>query len=172
MANLAKIPLGKNAPKEVYCVMETTKGSKMKYEYDEGIEAMKFKRCIEYKNGYPADYGFVTSTLAEDGDPLDIMIISEMPLQQGCVIEARPIGFLEMEDQNGIDRKIIAVPVKDHRYDGVKDISDVSKEYLDEIVDFFTNYKKADPARWSKVQGWKGAKDAFFEVEKCAKRAT
>lgn len=171
MTNLAKIPLGKNAPKEVYCVIENTKGSKMKYEYDEDIEAMKFKRTIEYGNGYPVDYGFVPSTLAEDGDPLDIMIISETPLQQGAVVQARPIGYLEMADQKGTDRKIIAVPTKDPSYDNVNNISDLPKTRLDEIADFFANYKKGDPSRWSKVDGWKGSKEAYAEIEKCAERA-
>ena len=111
---------------------------------------------------YPFNYGIVPQTLMPDGDPADVLVISYEPLLPGTVIRARPIGILEMEDEEGIDHKIIAVPVEkvDPRFAKVKDIKDLPEALLNQIKHFFEHYKELEPGKWTKVRGFHGAEEA------------
>ncbi len=106
------------------------------------------------------DYGFVPQTWAEDGDPLDIMLMTYEPLEVGCLVKVRLIGALIIEDEKGLDAKMLSVPVNDARFDGVKDISDVHPHKLKEIQEFFETYKRLEPTKWVKFKEWKNVGDA------------
>jgi inorganic pyrophosphatase len=111
---------------------------------------------------YPANYGFVPNTLAADGDPADILVLNEYPLQAGSVIKCRLIGVLIMEGESGMDEKLLAVPVSkvDPKYDKIKDIDDLPKATLDKIKNFFETYKMLEPNKWVKVKDYKGKDEA------------
>lgn len=153
---------GKKAPKRINVVIENPTGSRVKYEFDEKTHVMKAKRILDDTFEFPVNYGFVPETLADDGDPVDILLLSDEKFVTGSYVEAIPIGMLEMEDEYGEDNKVLAVP----KWDLVTDYEQVPSEVLDSIETFFTDYKKADPKRWSKVYGWKGSKDAKKYIEK------
>src|SRR3989338_2417338 len=110
------IPIGKNAPAEVNTFIEISYGSSHKYEYDPGVQVMKLDRVLHSPFFYPTDYGFVPQTAGEDGDPLDIMVLTNSPVETGIVMKARVIGVLKMKDEEGIDHKILAVPVNNPHY--------------------------------------------------------
>ena len=120
---------------------------------------------------YPANYGFVPNTLADDGDPADILVLNEYPLQAGSVIPCRLIGVLVMEDESGMDEKLLAVPVSkiDPRYENIKSLSDLPKITLDRIKNFFETYKALEPGKWVKVKDYADAKKAEEILEKAIK---
>lgn len=157
---LHDVPIGKKAPEEVNVLIEIPKGSRIKYEYDREIGAFIVDRILYSSVVYPYNYGEIVQTFYEDGDPLDILVIGFEPLQTGCIVKVRPIGMVTMEDEKGKDDKIIAVPVKDPRFDEIKDIEDLPKHMLKEIAEFFETYKRLEPGKWVKVKEWKGANEA------------
>ena len=117
---------------------------------------------------YPANYGFVPNTLADDGDPADILVLNEYPLQAGSVIKCRLVGVLVMEDEAGMDEKLLAVPVSkiDPRYDNIKSYTDLPQSTLDKIKNFFETYKMLEPNKWVKVKDFKDAKEAEVLLQK------
>lgn len=151
--------INEDFPRLVNAIIEVPKGSRNKYEYDEASGQIKLDRVLFSSVHYPADYGFVTGTLAEDGDAVDILIMLEEPTFSGCLIEARPIGMLRMEDDKGIDNKVLAVPVSDPRWGSCTDISGISSHLLDEIENFFLTYKKLE-AKEVSSDGWENALSA------------
>ncbi len=163
-----KISAGKKPPYQINVIIEIPQGSGVKYELDKKSGAMFVDRFIYTSNIYPFNYGFVPKTLAKDKDPLDVMVISSSCVQSGTVIEAKPIGLLEMEDEQGEDTKIIAVPLNsiDPFYEKVEDISDIDEPTLKRIKLFFSRYKELDKGRWSKVHGFKGRDEAYKEIKK------
>ncbi len=160
--NLEKLPPGKNPPDEIYVVVEIPMNSYVKYEVDKETGAIFVDRILYTAMIYPFNYGFIPSTLEEDGDPVDVLVLSHEPVFPGAVIPARPIGLLEMEDEEGPDSKVIAVPtVKiDPRWANVNSINDLPKAYLDKIKHFFEHYKELEPGKWVKVKEWKGPEEA------------
>jgi len=118
---------------------------------------------------YPADYGFIPDTLAEDGDHLDILVLVQEPTFPGCVIEARPLGGLEMHDEKGSDFKVLAVPVGDPRYAHVATLEDLGEHWLREIETFFATYKLLEPKQ-TEVQGWHDARTALRVIAECRER--
>jgi len=165
---------GKDAPNIVNVLIEIPMGSNVKYEYDEEEGVVRVDRILYTAMFYPFNYGFIPGTLEEDGDPLDVLIISDYPLLPGSVIEVRPIGILFMRDEEGEDAKIIAVPKDkiDPTYSNIKDIKDVPESIRNKITHFFEHYKELEPGKWVKVSGWGGAEEAKQRIKAAIERAS
>lgn len=165
--NLLKIPVGEN-PEKINVVVEIPYGSNIKYELDKESGAVVVDRVMYSAMFYPANYGFVPNTLSDDGDPADVLVLNEYPLQAGSVIKCRLIGVLLMEDESGIDEKLLAVPVSkiDPRYDDIKSLEDLPKITLDRIKNFFETYKMLEPNKWVKVKDYKGKEEAQAILQK------
>ena len=163
--DLSRIP-AQPKPGLINVLIEIAGGSKNKYEFDKDINAFALDRVLFSSVQYPYDYGFVPNTLADDGDPLDGMVLMDEPTFPGCVIAARPIGMLEMIDGGDRDEKILCVPDKDPRYVGIKTLDDVAPHRLDEISEFFKTYKNLEN-KVTEILGWKGLEDVQPLVEKC-----
>ncbi len=153
--DLSKIEIGSN-PDGINVVIEIPYGTNIKYEIDKESGAVVVDRVMYSAMFYPANYGFVANTLSNDGDPADVLVLNEYPLQAGCVIKCRLIGVLIMEDESGMDEKLLAVPVKklDPRYENIKSIDDLPKITVDRIKNFFETYKMLEPGKWVKVKGF------------------
>ncbi len=160
------IPVGEKPPELLNMVIEVTSNSRDKYEYSPKWEAFVLDRIIPSSVIFPVEYGFVPQTWLEDGDPLDIMALSFEPLEVGAIARVRVIGALIIEDENGIDPKILSVLVNDARFEGYKDISDVHEHELKEIEEFFETYKRLEPHKWTKTKGWKNAAEAIEIVNR------
>nr|WP_314792112.1 inorganic diphosphatase [uncultured Campylobacter sp.] len=168
--DLSKIKVGSN-PDKINAVIEIPYGSNIKYEIDKASGALCVDRVLYGAMFYPANYGFVPNTLADDGDPADVLVLNEYPLAAGSVIPCRLIGVLMMEDENGMDEKLLAVPVSkiDPRYEGIKSISDLPKATLDKIKNFFETYKLLEPNKWVKVKDFASAAEAEKILDKAIK---
>jgi len=165
---LGRLPPGKDPPNEVYVVIEIPAGSNIKYEYDEELGVITVDRILYTAMFYPFNYGFIPGTRMEDGDPVDVLLISSAQLPPGVVIRARPIGVLEMEDEEGVDHKVIAVPIPkvDPRYGNVKDVRDLPENILNQIKHFMEHYKELEPGKWTKVKEFRGAEAAKELISK------
>jgi inorganic pyrophosphatase len=150
------LPLGSKAPELVNSVIEIPAGGVNKYEYDKKLGIFRLDRPLYSPVHYPGDYGFIPSTLAEDGDPLDILILVAQPTFTGCLVQARPLGLLEMLDQGVKDEKIFAVSSCNPRFEEVHNYTDVYSHVLREIEHFFSIYKDLEGKR-VKLSGWKDA---------------
>ncbi|ACK71667.1 Inorganic diphosphatase [Gloeothece citriformis PCC 7424] len=157
-------------PGIVNVLIEIPAGSKNKYEFDKDLNAFALDRVLYSSVQYPNDYGFIPNTLADDGDPLDGMVIMDQPTFPGCVIAARPIGMLEMIDGGDRDEKLLCVPVKDPRYSEVKSLKDIAPHRLDEIAEFFKTYKNLEK-KVTEILGWQDVEAVSALVEKCIKAA-
>ena len=155
-------------PGVINVLIEITAGSKNKYEFDKDLQAFALDRVLYSSVQYPYDYGFIPNTLADDGDPLDGMVLMDQPTFPGCVIPARPIGMLEMIDGGDHDEKIICVPDKDPRYTQVKSLKDVAPHRLEEIAEFFRTYKNLEK-KVTEILGWQDVDKVAPLVEKCVK---
>ena len=153
-------------PGLINVLIEIPAGSKNKYEFDKDMNAFILDRVLFSSVQYPYDYGFVPNTLADDGDPLDGMVLMDQPTFPGCVIAARPIGMLEMIDGGDRDEKILCVPDEDPRYRKVKSLSDIADHRLDEIAEFFKTYKNLEK-KVTEILGWKDLSEVAPLVEKC-----
>lgn len=163
--DLSRIP-AQPKPGLINVLIEIAGGSKNKYEFDKDINAFALDRVLFSSVKYPYDYGFVPNTLADDGDPLDGMVLMDEPTFPGCVITARPIGMLEMIDGGDRDEKILCVPDEDPRYADVKSLDDIASHRLDEIAEFFKTYKNLEK-KVTEILGWKGLDEVQPLVEKC-----
>lgn len=163
--NLKNIPFGTTEAFNV--VIEIPQGSQDKYEYDPELEAIKLDRVLYASYKFPANYGFIPQTLAEDGDPADVILISTNPLFPGVIAEARAIGFMEMVDSGEVDNKIIAVPTKDPRFADIKSLEDLPSHSLKEIQNFFETYKLLQN-KTVEIKGFFGPERAIAEIEKTA----
>ena len=149
-------------------LIEIPGGSKNKYEFDKDMNTFALDRVLFASVQYPFDYGFVPNTLADDGDPLDGMVMMDEPTFPGCVIAARPIGMLEMIDGGDRDEKILCVPTEDPRYKEVKSLKDVAPHRLEEIAEFFRTYKNLEKKE-TEILGWKDIDAVKPLVEECIK---
>ena len=140
----------------VEVIVEIPKGSRNKYEIDHHSGDLWLDRHLFTATSYPADYGFVPNTLAEDEDPLDVLVLLDEPTVPGCHIRARPVGVFWMVDEKGPDAKILAVPAGDPRWDHIADLSDVPPHLLAEIHHFFEIYKALEPNKSTDVGRWVG----------------
>jgi inorganic pyrophosphatase len=155
--DVTKIPPGRNPPDEINVLVEIPQGGvPVKYELDKASGALFVNRFLHTAMYYPANYGFIPNTLSEDGDPCDVLALSQVPVAPGAVIRCRPVGALLMEDENGIDEKILAVPVDELNpyFDGIGNYTDLPKIMLDQIDHFFRHYKDLEKGKWVKIGGW------------------
>jgi len=165
--DVTKIAVGRDVPNEVNVVIEVSQhGDPIKYELDKDSGAIVVDRFMHTAMHYPCNYGFVPNTLSDDGDPVDVLVVSSFALMPGCVIPCRPVGMLQMEDEAGMDAKIIAVPASRLKpvYDHVEGIEDLPPFLTDQIRHFFEHYKDLEPNKWVKVTGWGDRAAAQKEV--------
>ena len=164
---LENIAAGSNLPECVNAIIEIPACSEpIKYEIDKDSGAIFVDRFINVPMYYPCNYGFIPHTLSEDGDPLDILVVTPVPVIAAAVIPCRPVGGLEMSDEAGRDFKLLAVPDNkmNSGYDHVQSISDLPDNLLNQIRHFFEYYKKLEPEKWVKVGDWKGVEVARQEI--------
>lgn len=166
--SLLNIKIGDEAPEIFNAVVEIPKDSQNKYEIDKKTGKVSLDRVLYSPMHYPADYGFIPETMAEDSDPADVMILGSAPLFPGCVARVRPIGLLNMIDDGKQDNKIIGVQADNPRFDNIKNISDIEKSHahhLKEITHFFQTYKELQGKK-VEIIGWGDAETAKKEIEK------
>ncbi len=158
-----ELQTGPNPPERVYAVVECLKGERNKYEYDKDVPGVVLDRVLHSNVHYPSDYGFLPRTYYDDGDPFDILVLVQQSTFPGCVIEARPIALMKMDDDGEQDDKVIAVPTEDPRYDDVQSLADLSEQQKAEIAEFFETYKNLEPGKQTEVLGW-ADKDAAMDA--------
>lgn len=157
-------------PQSIDVIIEIPRGVRNKYEYDHEHHLIRLNRHLTSSMGYPAEYGFIPDTLGGDGDPLDVLVLTEYPTFPGCVIGVRVLGALFMVDEHGDDAKLIAVPAYDPQWKEAKELTDVPSRKLDEIQHFFTHYKELDLGKWVKVNGYELREVALRELKECQER--
>jgi len=171
--DVSKISAGKDVPRDINVVIEIPHGSGVKYEVDKESGAMVVDRVVFTPMVYPAAYGFIPNTLADDGDPADALVLISAPLVPGAVVRSRPIGLLKMEDEAGQDEKIVCVPHdKVHpQYTGITEVSQLPAITRDAIEHFFSHYKDLEKGKWVKITGWGTAADAEKAIADSLARA-
>lgn len=180
MTNYLELPTGSKAPEVIHAVIEIPEGSVNKYEYDKTLHVFRLDRNLYSPVHYPGDYGFIPSTLSEDGDPLDVLVLVDNPSFAGCVMDVRPIGVLRMLDQGVPDEKVLAVGRSNPRYADVWNYTEIYPHMLREMTHFFSIYKDLEGKR-VEVKGWADAAQARevivesmqrFQDGKAAKQGT
>ncbi len=163
---------GEGAPDEVNVVIEIPQGSGVKYEMDKESGLLFVDRILYTSMVYPFNYGFIPGTLEEDGDPVDVLVVSYEPLAPGSVIRCRPVGVLLTRDEKGPDAKVIAVPAPkiDPRFAEIDDVSKLPEALRRKIEHFFEHYKELEPGKWVRVEGWRGAEEARKRVKEAVER--
>jgi inorganic pyrophosphatase len=169
MTNYLSLPAGEGAPDEVNAVIEIPRGQTNKYEYDKTLHVFRLDRNLYSPVHYPGDYGFIPSTLSHDGDPLDVLVLVDAPSFTGCVMTVRPIGFLEMVDQEQRDEKVLAVGTNNPIFKDVHDYEELYPHLLREIEHFFTIYKELE-AKTTRITGWQDATRAREIISECQAR--
>ncbi|MEJ2248591.1 MAG: inorganic diphosphatase [Candidatus Lokiarchaeota archaeon] len=157
---------GPKPPEVVYAIIECPKGTQNKYEMSKRSNLIKLDRVLHSSVIYPEDYGFIPGTLAEDGDPLDILVLITHSTYPLTIIECKPIGALVMEDENGLDEKILSVASHDPFYNIYKDINHLPNHYLNEISEFFRTYKNLEEKSYAEVKEWKDKNFAYTIISK------
>ena len=173
--DLSRIPAGRNPPKDVNALIEIPAGGlPVKYEMDKASGALFVDRFLHTAMFYPGNYGFIPHTLSEDGDPIDVLVISSVPVIPGAVVRCRPVGVLIMQDQAGPDEKIIAVPTDDLHpfHTNVRSYRDLPDILLKQIEHFFQHYKELEPRKWTKLGDWGGPEEAERLIEAAIHRAS
>lgn len=169
------ISAGKNPPDEVQAIIEIpAQGAPVKYEVDKTQDALVVDRFLSTAMFYPCNYGYIPQTLSEDGDPIDILVVTPTPVMAGAVIRCRPVGMLNMTDEAGVDTKVLAVPITKLTpyYAGVQAPEDLPKALLATIAHFFEQYKALEPGKWVKVEGWEGAEKAKEAIRRAVANYT
>jgi inorganic pyrophosphatase len=165
------IPAGKDLPNDIYVVIEIpANSSPVKYEIDKDADALFVDRFMASPMFYPANYGYINNTLADDGDALDVLVVTPYPVVPGSVIRCRPVGVLNMTDEAGEDAKLLAVPHEKltQAYNDVNDITDLPELLRNQIKEFFENYKNLEKGKWVKVESWEGAESAKAKIQVAA----
>lgn len=168
------VPIGKNPPYDVNVIIENPMGGDpVKYELDKESGVMFVDRFLHTTMYYPGNYGFIPHTLSGDGDPVDVLVVSSVPVMPGAVLRSKPVGVLYMEDEAGTDEKIIAVPVtKLYPYhDNIEKLEDLRPIMREQIAHFFTHYKDLEKGKWSKPGKWGGPEDAARMILEGIERA-
>jgi inorganic pyrophosphatase len=158
-----ELPPGPDWPEVIYVVVEIPKKSRNKYEYDEKGGFVKLDRVLFSSLHYPGDYGFIPQTLHDDGDPLDVLVMTNEPTFSGCVIEARPLGIFHLVDKGQTDDKILAVPHTDPLFNAYHSLDDVPPHFLAEVTHFFNVYKDLESVE-VEGRGWDGLERAYAEI--------
>ena len=165
--NLDRVTSGRDVPNDVNVIIEIPMNADpIKYEVDKETGAVFVDRFMSTAMHYPCNYGYVPHTISEDGDPVDVLVLSPVPIITGVVVRCRPIGLLKMEDEAGGDSKLLAVPVDklSSLYRAIKSPRDLPELLTAQIAHFFEHYKDLEPGKWVKVQGWVGAEEAKKEI--------
>jgi len=160
-----KVPSGRNPPEIVNVIIETPMGSKNKYEVSKEYDCILLDRVLHSSVVFPLAYGLIPRTYFDDGDPVDAMVIISEHTFPGCVVEARPIGVLQMTDEKGKDDKILCVATGDPKNDEYNELNDIPKHYLNEISEFFKTYKRLEEGKHTEVLGWEGKEKAIETIE-------
>jgi len=155
---------------DVDVIIEIPMGQRNKYEMDHDSGRIRLDRMLFTSTRYPADYGYIEDTLADDGDPLDVLVLLDEPTFPGCLISCRPIGMFRMRDEKGADEKVLCVPARDPRMAHLRDIQDVPEFQRLEIQHFFEVYKAIEPGKSVQAQAWADRSAAEAEIEACRKR--
>ncbi len=172
--DISKIPAGKAPPFDINVFVEIPQGGlPVKYELDKTTGVLFVNRFLHTTMFYPGNYGFIPHTLARDGDPIDVLIVSQAAVVPGAVVRCRPVGVLMMEDEAGPDEKIIAVPVDQLNpyFSGVRTCDDLPAILRDQIAHFFRHYKDLEPGKWVRVTRWAGPDEAAEEIQAAIERA-
>ncbi len=172
--DLKKIPTGRNVPYEINVIIEIPMGGNpVKYEFDKESGAMYVDRFLHTAMYYPCNYGFVPHTLSDDGDPMDAAVLGQIPVQPGVIIQSRPIGVLIMEDESGVDEKLLCVPIDDLHpfYGNVGSYRDIRPVLLEQISHFFEHYKDLEHGKWARVKGWGETEEALDLIRQAIERA-
>lgn len=161
------IPAGKDLPNDFNVIIEISmRSDPIKYEVDKDSGAIFVDRFMSTAMHYPCNYGYIPQSLSGDGDPVDVLVVSEFSLPPGVVVRCRPIGMLQMEDEAGVDAKVLAVPVDKltAMYKQISSYNDLPRMLINEISHFFEHYKDLEDGKWVKVDGWTGVDDARAEI--------
>lgn len=172
--DLNHIPVGRNPPWDLNVIIEVPLGGHpVKYEVDKDSGAMFVDRFLHTAMHYPCNYGFVPHTLSEDGDPVDVLVAGSLPVVPGAVVRARPVGVLVMEDEKGLDEKILAVPVDDLHpfYTNVTSYRNLPEILRDQIAHFFNHYKDLEKDKWVEIKRWGEAEEASRMIEEAIEKA-
>lgn len=164
---LSRVNAGNKVPDDINVIIEIPAHSEpIKYEVDKSTGALFVDRFLSTSMHYPCDYGYIPETLSDDGDPVDVLVITPIPVNRGCVIRCRPVGMLVMKDEAGEDRKILAVPISKltNLYEHVQKLEDLPALLLKQIAHFFTHYKDLEEGKWVKLDGWLEATSAKQEI--------
>lgn len=165
--SLNKVPSGQNLPDDFNVIIEIPQhGEPVKYEVDKESGAIFVDRFMNTAMHYPCNYGYIPHTLSSDGDPVDVLVITPVPLNTGVVVRCRPLAVLKMEDESGLDAKVLAVPVDklSTLYRGLKTHTELPPIILKQIEHFFAHYKDLEPNKWVKIGGWEGIDAARAEI--------
>ncbi|MCP3666427.1 MAG: inorganic diphosphatase [Gammaproteobacteria bacterium] len=165
--NLDRVVSGNSIPNEINVIVEIpAQSDPVKYELDKDTGAMFVDRFMSTAMHYPCNYGYVPHTLSDDGDPIDVLVLTPYPLIPGSVIQCRPVGVLKMTDESGDDAKVLAVPIDKlcKNYRKVESFRDLPDDLLSQIAHFFEHYKDLDEGKWVRVEGWKGIDEAKQEI--------
>lgn len=168
-----EIKTGKDVPNEINVIIEIPMhGEPVKYEVDKESGALFVDRFMATAMFYPANYGYIPNTLSEDGDPVDVLVVTPVPLISGAVIACRPVGMLKMTDEAGVDAKLLAVPTNklSTMYHDVQTHLDLPQHLLLTLEHFFSHYKDLEKGKWVKIEGWVGPEDAREEILASVKR--
>lgn len=170
---LRRVDSGRDVPNEINVIIEIPMhGEPVKYEVDKATGALFVDRLLSTAMYYPTNYGYIPNTLSEDGDPVDVLVVTPVRLLSGSVIRCRVVGMLEMEDESGIDAKLLAVPITklSKIYQSVESYRDLPQHLLSSIEHFFEHYKDLEEGKWVKVQGWKDGDAARREIVQSIER--
>jgi len=165
--NLDRVTSGQDVPHDIHVIIEIpAHADPVKYEVDKETGAMFVDRFMNTAMHYPCNYGYVPHTLSEDGDPVDVLVVTPIPLISGSVIRCRPVGMLAMTDEKGPDAKVLAVPIDKlcSLYRGVQKPEDLPPMLTAQIAHFFEHYKDLEANKWVKIDGWKDADAAQSEI--------
>ena len=167
--DLTTLPAGPDVPRVINAIVEIQQDGSNKYEYDSELGMFKLDRVLYSAVHYPMAYGFIPGTLADDGDPLDIFVMTRSPTFTGCLIEAKPIGLFRMHDEKGEDEKILSVPTVDPRFNEVETLEDMRPHRLREVEHFFSIYKDLE-GKQVDIRGWEGRDAAYKAIEESIER--
>lgn len=172
--SLQCVPSGRDIPEDIYVIVEIPAHSDpIKYEVDKQCGALFVDRFIATPMFYPCNYGYMNGTLAEDGDPLDVLVLTPYPLQSGSVVRCRPVALFRMQDDSGEDAKVIAVP--HHKltsaYEAIRDVEELPALLKAQIQHFFEHYKALEPGKWVTIKGWENGQAAKDEIRAAVRRA-
>lgn len=165
--NLDRVPSGENVPDDINVIIEIPAHSDpVKYEVDKSTGAMFVDRFMNSSMHYPCNYGYIPHTLSEDGDPVDVLVVTPVPLISGSVIQCRPISVLNMTDESGPDAKILAVPIDrlSTQYRHIETLDELPPDLPASIAHFFDHYKDLEPNKWVRIDGWDGIDAAREEI--------